>query len=111
MILVSIAIFMIAYLVHYFTSQEHIGSYLDQECKVTKTFRYGFVIKYEGNNVFIRSNDVFHEGDILKIQGRVTPITGKMKDYMYQNNIINQVYWPKIHVLARATNIRINFTN
>lgn len=108
-VLISIVIFLIAYLVFNFTRQESIESYIDGRYKVIKTFNYGVVVKHNGNNIFVRTKEILHEGDIIDIKGKVTMVTGKMQNYMFQNNIVNQIYWSKVEIIAKANSFRISF--
>lgn len=103
MILVSISILII------FLTRQHLTTgYIDNNYSVIKRLGSGFVIKHDGQNVFVRQGNFF-KGDIVHVRGLVQEITNykdiNIKQYYFSNNILNEIIFPKVNLIDRTDNI------
>ena len=110
-LLISLGVFLVSILFFYLTMQNNVYEEIDGNFRVKSKTSFGVIIKYKGNNVFLRTYDKLNVKDIINVKGKITEVVNQnsdfdLKGYLETKNTINIILKPKIELIRKSTDIR-----
>ena len=107
-LIISVVVFLTAFLVRYLTIQHENNKYINGEYKVLKVTSSGFVIS-DQDNIFVHCHLKLFEGDVVHVSGNSEKIENYSSfdsvSYFKSFNVLNHIRLAKVAIISHSKDI------
>lgn len=115
LLFITLSILIIVFPIHFATQMHPITQYIKGNYKVIKNTSMGPIIKANHEYIFIKTKENFNIGDIIKVNGQISQIKNNSDfdkvTYFKSLNVINQIEYPKVTIIEKTNDFRIDINN
>lgn len=107
-LIISVVVFLTAFLVRYLTIQHESNKYINGQYKVLKVTSSGFVIS-DQDNIFVHCHLKVFEGDVVHVSGKSEKIENYSSfdsvSYFKSFNVLNHIRFAKVAIISHSKDI------